>query len=110
MDTRAANGPPVIIVALPPEIDATNAKQAYDKLKWALASDASVVVADLTATRFCDSTGIRRIFMAHDHAVAVGAQLRLAVSPGGPVANALELLGAGQLLAVYASTIDATAG
>ena len=113
MGTRAANGLPVIIVALPPEIDATNARQAYDKLNWALASGASgasVVVADLTATRFCDSAGIRCMLMAHNRAVAVGAQLRLAVSPGGPVAQAVELMGVDQLLAVYANTSDATAG
>jgi anti-sigma B factor antagonist len=110
MGTRAANGPPVIIVAFPPEIDATNAGQAYDKLTWALESGASVVVADLTATRFCDSAGIRCMLMAHTRAVAIGAQLRLAVSPRGPVAQAVELMGVGQLLAVYANANDATAG
>jgi anti-sigma B factor antagonist len=110
MGTRAVNGPPVIIVAFPPEIDATSAGRAYDKLSWALASGASVVVADLTATRFCDSAGIRCMLMAHNRAVGIGAQLRLAVSPGGPVAQAVELMGVGQLLAVYATANDATAG
>lgn len=108
MGSRAASGPPVI-VTLPPEVDAANAEQACGILYEAVASGAAVVIVDLTATTFCDSAGIHQILMAHQRAVAVGAQLRMAVSPGGSVARVVDLLGIGQLLAVYANTGDAAA-
>lgn len=108
MGSRAASGPPVI-VALPPEVDMANAEQACGSLYEAVASGAAVVIADLTATTFCDSAGIHHILMAHQRAVAAGAQLRMAVSPGGSVARVVELLGIGQLIEVYANTGDAAA-
>lgn len=105
----AANGPPAI-VALPPEIDCVNAGQAYAKLRAAFTAGAAVVVADLTATTFCDSAGIQHLLMAHNDAATAGAQLRLAISPGGSVARVVQLLGVDQLVAVYATTDDAAAG
>jgi anti-anti-sigma regulatory factor len=59
MGSRPVGGP--VIVALPPEIDAANAEQACEKLYEAFASGAAVVIADLTATTFCDSSGIQQM-------------------------------------------------
>lgn len=109
MGIHAASGSPVI-VTLPAEIDTTNADQVYDQLHTALASCAAVVIADLTATTFCDSRGINRIIAARNHTVADSTQIRLAVSPGGTVARVLGLLGVDQLLTVYASVGDAADG
>lgn len=55
----ADNGAPVI-VALPAEIDITNAGQVYDRLSAALASGAPLIIADLTVTAVCDAAGVRR--------------------------------------------------
>jgi len=102
----AASGPPVV-VALPAEIDAANADQVYDQLRAPFAAGAATVVADLTATTFCDSRGIDRIITAWSNAEADGCQLRLAVSPGGEVADVLILLGIGEILTLYPSVDEA---
>lgn len=104
----AASGPP-IVVALPAEIDVTNADHVYDQLRAPFAAGAATVIADLTATTFCDSRGIDRIITAWSNAEAGGYQLRLAVSPGGAVANLMLLLGIGEALTLYPS-VDEAAG
>ncbi|MBV9446789.1 MAG: STAS domain-containing protein [Streptosporangiaceae bacterium] len=102
----AASGPP-IVVALPAEIDVVNADQVYDQLRAPFAAGAVTVIADLTATTFCDSRGIDRIITAWSKAEAAGCQLRLAVSPGGEVATLMELLGIGEALTLYPSIDEA---
>ncbi len=49
-----------VIVALPAEIDLSNADQVYDQLYAALVSGAPVVIADFTGTRFCDCAFLNR--------------------------------------------------
>jgi anti-anti-sigma factor len=68
-----------------------------------------VVIADLTTTSFCDSAGIR--VLTHVHAEAAGreAQLRLAITPDGPVSRVVQLMDLGSFLRVYPST-EAAAG
>jgi anti-sigma B factor antagonist len=102
----ATSGPPVV-VALPAEIDATNADQVYDQIRAPFAAGAATVIADLTATTFCDSRGIDRIIAAWSDAEVRGCQLRLAVSLGGAVADLLELLGIGDALTLYPSVDEA---
>lgn len=102
----ATSGPPIVIT-LPAEIDVTNADQVYDQLRASFAAGAATVIADLTATTFCDSRGIDRIITAWSNAEAGGCQLRLAVSPGGEVANLMELLGIGEALTLYPSVCEA---
>lgn len=102
----AASGPPVV-VRLPADIDAANADEVYDQLRAPFAAGAATVIADLTATTFCDSRGIDRMITVWSEAQACGCQLVLAVSPGGAVANLLILLGIGEVLAVYPSVDEA---
>lgn len=52
------------IVRLPERIDKTNADSVYEQLRFACAPGLTVV-ADFTATRFCDSTGILTIGRVH---------------------------------------------
>jgi len=47
------------VLTLPAEIDITNARRLRGEVGSALVSGATVVVADLTATTFCDSSGAR---------------------------------------------------
>jgi anti-anti-sigma factor len=107
MGPRPVGGP--VVVAFPPEIDDANAEQTCAQLYEAFASGAAVVIADLTATTFCDSSGIQQLMKAHAHAISVGAQLRVAVSPRGAVARVVELMGVGETLHIYARTDDAAA-
>jgi anti-anti-sigma factor len=68
-----------------------------------------VVIADLTSTAFCDSSGVRYLLLAHDKAAAHGAQLRLAVQPDGMVLRMLTLMGLHRVLQVHVSLEEATA-
>jgi hypothetical protein len=48
----------------------------------------TVVIADLTATRFYDSTALKHLLQAGDKATRAATQLRLAIAPDGPIAQA----------------------
>ena len=101
-------GTPAIVV-LPGEIDVSNAQRIFDQLSSVFAAGATVVVADLTATVFCDSTGLRTLLKVQGQAALTGAQLRLAISPGGPVQRVFDLMAFDRLLPVYTSRAQATA-
>ena len=69
----------VVVVTMPAEIDVTNADRIGEELSAAIASGAGIVVADMTGTRFCNSSGISMLVLAHRQAAANGAELRLVV-------------------------------
>jgi anti-anti-sigma factor len=94
-------------LALPAEIDLSNADQVYDQLHAALVSGAAAVIADLTATRFCDCACLNRLLRVYNQATAHNAQLRLVIPPGALVRQVLKVLGLDQQLPVYASTGEA---
>jgi anti-anti-sigma factor len=106
MNEQRAQIMPVVVV-LAAEIDVTNSDRAYQQLAAALAPGVSTVIADLTSTSFCDSSGVHAILRAHDRAAAWGAELRLAVSPGGSVRRVLELTGAASVMPVYSNVAEA---
>lgn len=89
------------MVSLPAEIDVTNAVQVQALVTAALTPGVTVVIADLTATRFCDSAGLRHLLLAHRQAGRAGVQLRLVIPPGSPVDRVTELTGIGRYVAVY---------
>lgn len=89
------------VVGMPGEIDASNAGEVLPLITAACRPGVTVVIADLTATRFCDCSGLQQLLQAHRRAAAAGAQLRLAVLPGGPVSRVVELTGISRHVAVY---------
>ena len=91
-----------VIVGLPAEIDAANAPGVGQRLCSAFAPGVTLVVADLTLTVFCDSSGMTQLVLAHHCAAAHHAQLRLVV-PHAKVLGALTLAGLDRLLPVYPS-------
>ena len=101
--------PAPVIVTLPAEIDAANAESVGERLRAAFTPGVTVVIADMTATVFCDSAGMRHLILADDCAAAHGAQLRLAVLPGH-VLRVLKLMGLDRLLSIYPSLAAALAG
>ena len=103
MSKQLADDRPVI-VALPAEIDLSNADQVYDQLYAALAAGAAVVIADFTGTRFCDCACLNRLLRVQNQAAARNARLRLVIPPGAPIRQVVKLLGLDQQLPVYAST------
>jgi anti-sigma B factor antagonist len=105
------NAKPVmpVVVELPAEIDVTNSEQVYQQLVAALAPSINTVVADMTATIFCDSSGVHAIMHAFETAGARDVRLRLAISPGTSVNRVLQLIGVGRLMPVYPSLEEALA-
>jgi anti-sigma B factor antagonist len=97
----------VVIVALPEQIDVTNAAGVAEQLTSAV-SRHPAVLADMTATRFCDCAGARAILRAYICATGSGAELRLVVTTE-PVRRIFSLLGVDRLLEVYPS-VEAARG
>ena len=108
-DDQAARAVPVV-VALPAEIDVTNSELVHERIVAALTPGVDVVIADMTSTTFCDSSGVHAVVFANEVAVKRGIELRLAVSPGGSVRRVLQLIGVGNVMPVYSSLAEAVAG
>ena len=99
----------LVLVVLPAEIDITNAAQVRTQLSQEFQADRTVI-ADLTATMFCDSSGTVALLRASREAAGVGGEIRLAVPPAGQVARVLELTGFASQLRLFPSIAAATAG
>ena len=93
---------PALISALPTEIDMANADGVGQQLASAVADGARTVIADMTATTFCDSCGIGMLVRAHKQAVANGTELQLVV-PASAVLRSLTLVSIDRLLPIYPS-------
>jgi anti-anti-sigma factor len=104
-DQAAPNVP--VVVALPAEIDVTNSEEVYGQLVAAFAPGVGTVIADMTSTAFCDSSGVHAIMHAYESGAARGGRMLLAVSPATSVRRVLELIGVGRLMPVYPSLQEA---
>jgi len=96
----------VPVVAAPAEIDIATA----DELRTALLGAAdghTVVVVDMTGTRFCDSAGLSVLAGAHRRAVAEGGELRLVIPADGSVVRVLTLTGLGRVIPSFGSVEEA---
>src|SRR6266849_1249659 len=76
---------PAVVIALPAEIDMANAGRVAAELGSAFAPGVRTVIADMTATRFCDSSGISVLVRAHKQAVASRTELRLVAAAASGV-------------------------
>jgi len=106
MDDQVARTGPVV-VELPAEIDVTNSALVHEQLVAACAPGVSLVIGDLTSTRFCDSSGVHAIMHAYERAAARDVRLWLAVPEVGSVRRVLQLTGVGRLMPVYPSLQEA---
>lgn len=59
-----------------------------------------MVGADLSGTRFCDTSGIHALVMAHKRAQASGTGFRVVIRPG-EARRVVEILGLATVLAIY---------
>jgi anti-sigma B factor antagonist len=96
----------VRIVAVPEEVDITNAPALRAALQQAAADGSPALVVDMTRTRFCDSAGLRVLVDAHKRALAAGGALLLAV-PVEAVLRVLEISGIDQVIPHFASLDEA---
>jgi anti-anti-sigma factor len=92
----------LLIAELPDEIDVTNCDATAAGLLAAVSAP-GLVIADMTGTAFCDSSGMRMLLTVHDRAQASGSTLLFAVRPGTGVARMMTLLGLNRVLPVYES-------
>jgi len=95
-----------VVVTLPAEVDISNAGGIGEELCAAFAPGVRTVIADMTGTRFCDSSGISMLVQAHRKATASHAELRL-VALSTAVLRALSAVRIDLLLPVYPSLADA---
>jgi STAS domain len=104
------NCTPPVVVALPARIDAAAAEYAADHIAAAFTPGVSVVIADLTSTRWCDGSTIRNVLKAHRKAAARGGQVRFAIRPGGSLCRITDFADVHPLLAVYPTLQHAITG
>ena len=90
------------VVALSAQIDATNAPDAGSDLLAAVVPGVTAVVADMTATRFCDAAGVSMLAQVRQQAIVNLAELVLVV-PSAAVLRALAAAGLDVMLPVYPS-------
>ena len=86
------------VVALPAEIDITIADQVREDLLSVVNQGAALLVADLTNTTFCDSSGVSALVRASRRAQASGGKMRLVVRAPA-VHRVLALTGVDRLIA-----------
>jgi anti-anti-sigma factor len=98
-------GSPYGLLTLLPRGLLRRSHPCWSELSSALAPGIGTIIADLTATIFCDSSGVRALLLAHQKAAASGVELWLVVPPG-PVLRIIALLGVDEVLPIY-PTLDA---
>ena len=100
---RARETAPPTVIRLPAEIDAANAGRIGEELDSAFAPGVAAVIADMTATTFCDSTGARELLLAHHKATADGIELQIVMPPSANIRRLFQLTGLDQVLEIYPS-------
>jgi anti-sigma B factor antagonist len=101
---EVVNGVPV--VAAPEEIDILTAPALRAALLAAAAHGR--LVADLTRTRFCDSSGVHALLTAHKRARAEGGEMLLVV-PSTAVLRVLAIIGVDRMIPNFTSLEEALA-
>ena len=95
-------------MALPAEVDVSNADQIRQDLAAVVAQDASLVIVDMSTTTFCDSAGVTALVRAVRRANASGVGLRVATSAPA-VSRVLAITGVDRLIEIYPSVAAAMA-
>jgi anti-anti-sigma factor len=95
-------------MALPAEVDMSNADQVSQDLVGLVAQDTSLVVADMSATTFCDSAGVTALVRAVRAANVSGSGLRVAASAPG-VTRVLAITGVDRLIEIFPTVAAAMA-
>ena len=99
----------VAVVTLPPEIDVTNADLVQEELLSVLNQGATLLVADLSKTSFCDSAGVSALVRTFRRAATSESSIRLVVSTPA-VQRVLSITGIDLLVDTYPSVAASLAG
>jgi anti-sigma B factor antagonist len=98
----------VPVVAAPEEIDITNAPELRSALLEAAAHRHGTLVADLSRTQFCDSSGLHTLLAAHKRATAAGGDMLL-VLPCNAVLRVFTITGVDRIIPNFTSLEEALA-
>ena len=107
--TVESDSEPYTLVGLTGEADVTNSDALREVLDAEVAKQPRTMIIDLSGLRFMDSSALHVILRANRVMDRQGGVLALA-SPREPVAKMLRLTAADQLIPVYPSVREATAG
>jgi anti-sigma B factor antagonist len=100
------NGVPV--VAAPEQIDMTNAPELGAALLEAAAHGHGTIVADLTRTQFCDSSGLHTLLAAHKQARDEDGEMLLVIL-GTAMLRIFALTGVDRMIPNFSSLEEALA-
>lgn len=95
-------------MCLPAEIDLIIADSLREALLSILNQGAVALIADMSATTFCDSAGITALVRAAKRADATGTEMRLVVTTPG-VLRIFNLVGIDRLIDIHPSVAAARA-
>jgi anti-sigma B factor antagonist len=98
-----------VVLTLPAEIGPANLTRVYDRLYAAFVSGGTVVIADLSATTFCDSPSLRRLIDGQRRAAAQNAQLRFVIPPGSRLRRLAQISHLDRAVQIYPSRGEASA-
>ncbi|MFY9652042.1 STAS domain-containing protein [Trebonia sp.] len=107
--TVESDSEPYTLVELTGEADVTNSDALREVLDAEVAKQPRTMIIDLSRLRFMDSSALHVVLRANRVMDRQGGVLALA-SPREPVAKMLRLTAADQLIPVYPSVREATAG
>jgi anti-sigma B factor antagonist len=96
----------VAVISLPAEIDVSNADQVREDLLSVINHGATLLVVDMSATTFCDSSGVSALVRAFKRATAGAAGMRLVISAPA-VHRILAITGIDRLIDIYPSVAAA---
>ncbi|MET9434986.1 STAS domain-containing protein [Streptomyces sp. NPDC006551] len=96
--TRSTPAGPVL--TLRGTLDYESAPRLRDQVRAADLTPGSLLVLDLAALDFCDSSGINTFLTARNTATAAGASIALAAVPP-PVARVIGIVGLDQIFAIH---------
>lgn len=85
------------VVRFPTEVDVVCAPRLREHLLVLLNRGVDGIIADLSGTRFCDSTGLSVLLRARTRANAMGTPIGVVLPDEGPVRKVFEVSGVGEL-------------
>jgi anti-anti-sigma factor len=90
-DVRFEPRDDVVVARMQGEIDMSNADELGGALGSQVSRDVRALVLDLREIAYLDSAGVRLIYSLRQRLDHRGQQLRIVVTPGGPIADTLRI-------------------
>jgi anti-sigma B factor antagonist len=92
----------VRVIAVAGELDIATAPELCARLDATRSARKPRLLVDLSDVDFCDSTGLRALLGAASEVRAHGGRFAIVCPPSGDVARLLEVVGAGEWMAIHA--------